>query len=105
MIFGTKQRKKRLINLIYAPLNSPKFSSTTRNQTPEPALRFDAYTHIYIYIHTQYAYTFTRLFAEKGSPTENSTEAATTVWIPVYIPCTQMRDSSRVGGTRQRRKV
>lgn len=63
---------------IYAPLNPPNSLHNQRPNGRTPSPRFDTYTRV----HTQY--TFTCIFAQKASPAENSTEAATTVWIPVY---------------------
>lgn len=63
---------------IYAPLNPPNSPHNQRPNGRTPSPRFDTYTRV----HTQY--TFTCIFAQKASPAENSTEAATTVWIPVY---------------------
>lgn len=65
----------------YPPLSTlrstPKFSAQPETERPNTftALRRTR-------VHTQY--TFTCIFAQKASPAENSTEAATTVWIPVY---------------------
>lgn len=68
----------QISTFIYAPLNPlPKFSAQPETERPNTftALRRTR-------VHTQY--TFTCIFAQKASPAENSTEAATTVWIPVY---------------------
>lgn len=68
----------------YPPLSTLRSTpspNSPHNQRPNgraPSPRFDTYTRV----HTQY--TFICIFAQKASPAENSTEAATTVWIPVY---------------------
>lgn len=66
--------------LSIAPLNPlPKFSAQPETERPNT---FTALRHVHTRAHAVYVYM--HICTENSSPTENSTEAATTVWIPVY---------------------
>lgn len=68
----------QISTFIYAPLNPlPKFSAQPETERPNT---FTALRHVHTRAHAVYVYM--HICTESFS--ENSTEAATTVWIPVY---------------------